>query len=72
MEQLLAADWHNQGVTITFSDRSEVYMVKPAVWKAAGMADFDGCLCIGCLETRIGRIPPGWAALLSYRYPARI
>jgi len=29
--------------------------VKPAVWKAAGVADMGGCLCIGCLEKRIGR-----------------
>ena len=32
-------------------------MVKPAVWKAAGMDDFSGgCLCVGCLEKRLGRI----------------
>ncbi len=30
-------------------------MVKPAVWKAAGMEAMDGCLCIGCLEKRLGR-----------------
>jgi hypothetical protein len=30
-------------------------MVKPRVWKASGMADWGGCLCIGCLEKRIGR-----------------
>jgi hypothetical protein len=34
---------------------AEVYMVRVAVWKKAGMADFGGCLCIGCLERRIGR-----------------
>ena len=27
--------------------QSEVYHVREAVWKAAGMAPFDGCLCIG-------------------------
>jgi hypothetical protein len=34
----------------------EVYTVKHEVWKAAGMAPMRGCLCIGCLEKRIGRI----------------
>ena len=28
---------------------------KPAVWKAADMDDQGGCLCIGCLEKRLGR-----------------
>jgi hypothetical protein len=26
-----------------------------AVWKAAGMEALGGCLCIGCLEKRLGR-----------------
>jgi hypothetical protein len=34
---------------------SEVYMVRETVWKAAGMEPFGGCLCIGCLERRLGR-----------------
>jgi hypothetical protein len=34
---------------------SEVYCVKPKVWKDAGMDDFGGCLCIGCLEKKLGR-----------------
>jgi hypothetical protein len=34
---------------------SEVYMVRPAIWKNAGMEDYGGCLCVGCLEKRIGR-----------------
>jgi hypothetical protein len=33
--------------------RWEHYMVRPSLWKAAKMK--DGFLCIGCLETRIGR-----------------
>ena len=44
-----------QTVPHTFDERSEVYMVKPAVWKAAGMDEQGGCLCIGCLEKRLGR-----------------
>jgi hypothetical protein len=43
------------GVEQTIDEWSEVYYVKPAVWQAAGMDDFGGCLCIGCLEQRIGR-----------------
>jgi hypothetical protein len=44
-----------QGVTQTYDERSEVYTVKPEVWRAAGMDDLGGCLCIGCLEKRLGR-----------------
>jgi hypothetical protein len=36
-------------------DRSEVYHVRAAVWKQAGMEEWGGCLCIGCLEKRLGR-----------------
>jgi hypothetical protein len=36
-------------------DQSEVYAVKDTVWAAAGMDEREGCLCIGCLESRIGR-----------------
>jgi hypothetical protein len=64
-EQAFAADWNNEGIEQTVDDWSEVYMVKPAVWRAAGMGDdkeswdktgtMSGCLCIGCLEKRIGR-----------------
>ena len=34
---------------------SEVYCVRDAVWKKARMEPFGGCLCIGCLEKRLGR-----------------
>jgi hypothetical protein len=43
------------GSTITVGADSEVYMVREAVWKKAGMEPFGGCLCIGCLERRLGR-----------------
>jgi hypothetical protein len=55
MERAFAADWNKQGVEQTFDEFSEVYMVKPAIWKAAGMESFSGCLCIACLEKRLGR-----------------
>jgi hypothetical protein len=41
--------------TLTFDERCEVYTVREAVWKAAGMEPMGGCLCIGCLEQRLGR-----------------
>jgi hypothetical protein len=34
---------------------SEIYTVRDAVWKKAGMEPFGGCLCIGCLERRLRR-----------------
>jgi hypothetical protein len=34
---------------------SEMYIVKDKVWKAAGVEPYGGCLCVGCLERRIGR-----------------
>jgi hypothetical protein len=33
----------------------EYYMVHDAVWLQTGLAKFEGMLCIGCLERRIGR-----------------
>jgi len=39
----------------TIGTDSEVYMVRDAIWKKAGMEPFGGCLCIGCLEKRLGR-----------------
>jgi len=35
---------------------NEWYMVQDSVWKAAGMEPDGGCLCIGCLEERLGRM----------------
>jgi hypothetical protein len=64
-ERALAADWNKQGIKQTVDELSELYLVKPATWKAAGMRDdkelwdatgtMGGCLCIGCLEKRLGR-----------------
>ena len=39
----------------TYNERCEVYMVRNSVWKTAGIDPMGGCLCIGCLEQRIGR-----------------
>jgi hypothetical protein len=55
MEQALALDWNNQGVTQTYGELTEIYMVEDPIWVAAGMEPMGGCLCVGCLEKRIGR-----------------
>ena len=44
-----------KGDTVTFDNNTEVYSVKDAIWKQAGMRAWNGCLCIGCLEKRLGR-----------------
>ena len=36
-------------------DRAEFYIVTAEVWAASGLAPNGGCLCVGCLEKRIGR-----------------
>jgi len=38
-----------------FNEHCEVYHIHPSVWWAAGMEPMGGCLCIGCLEKRLGR-----------------
>ena len=38
-----------------YGERTEVYIVHNKVWEQAGMKPYGGCLCIGCLETRLGR-----------------
>jgi hypothetical protein len=55
MEQAWVHDWNDQGVNQRFDQYSEVYTVKPEIWKAAEMGEMDGCLCIGCLAKRLGR-----------------
>ena len=44
-----------QSVPMSVTPWSEVYTVRPSVWNAAGMEPWGGCLCIGCLEKRLGR-----------------
>jgi hypothetical protein len=58
MERFFAANTlrsEEADLQITIDEQCEVYRVKPSVWMAAGMKPFDGCLCIGCLEKRLGR-----------------
>jgi hypothetical protein len=39
----------------TYDDNTEVYHLREEVWKNTGMEQMGGCLCIGCVEKRIGR-----------------
>jgi hypothetical protein len=62
LEQAIAAakaagKWggDDQGIPQQIDHRSEVCTVRKSVWKAAGMDEWGGCLCIGCLEKRLGR-----------------
>jgi len=71
----------DDGVEQHINDQSDVYTVRDAVWKRAGMEPMGGCLCVGCLEKRLGRqlrpkdflrghvfnCVPGTARLLSRR-----
>ena len=53
-EQLFAAG--NHAIPQTYDERSEVYIVHDHVWRKAGMElGYSGCLCVRCLEKRIGR-----------------
>src|SRR5262249_23976911 len=40
---------------VRYDDQCEIYTVREAVWKKAGMEPTGGCLCVGCLERRLGR-----------------
>jgi hypothetical protein len=38
-----------------FDRETEVYTVRNSIWKEARMAGWGGCLCVGCIERRLGR-----------------
>jgi hypothetical protein len=48
-------DRAKEGDKMIINAQSEIYTVKSKVWKAAGVGAMEGCLCIGCLEKRLGR-----------------
>jgi hypothetical protein len=57
-----------------YNKYTEVYYVRDKVWNASGVKGMGGCLCIGCLEKRIGRELrpkdfPHWHAFNSPRIP---
>jgi hypothetical protein len=41
--------------SLKFGTRCEVYMVRDSIWKAARLEPMSGCICIDCLEKRLGR-----------------
>jgi hypothetical protein len=49
--ELAAKGW----CTNAYDWKTEIYHVDDAVWKRAGMREWNGCLCVGCIERRIGR-----------------
>jgi hypothetical protein len=51
----IAAGIKKWSVPMEVSSASELYIVHDHVWKTSGMESWGGCLCIGCLERRIGR-----------------
>jgi hypothetical protein len=55
LERALAAAGKDGGVEQRVGVDSEVYTVRTSVWLAAGIEPFGGCLCVGCLEKRLGR-----------------
>jgi hypothetical protein len=55
LEAAFAADENDNGIEQHITADSEVYTVRERVWAAAGMEPQGGCLCIGCLEKRLGR-----------------
>jgi hypothetical protein len=40
---------------VSITSDSEIYMVRSGLWAKAGMTPWGGCLCVGCLEKRLGR-----------------
>jgi hypothetical protein len=43
------------GLQGSVDEQSELYVVHPWVWERSGLGGDGGCLCVGCLERRIGR-----------------
>jgi hypothetical protein len=40
---------------VEYNAESEVYTLQEKVWAKTGLQPMEGCLCIGCVEKRIGR-----------------
>jgi hypothetical protein len=54
MTRALCADGGVDTLPTGWRHRAEYYTVHDEIWAAAGMP-FEGFLCIGCLESRLGR-----------------
>ena len=53
IEKIGEEAWERGGIQFKNKSQSEIYIVHDRVWKDAG--NVKGCLCIGCLEKRLGR-----------------
>jgi len=53
--ETLAAFSIGEGAPMHFGEDSETYSVTDALWQQATGMTKAGCLCVGCLETCIGR-----------------
>ncbi len=54
----LARFYKSRGVRtlrVRVGQDTEIYDLRNSIWRKARMKDFGGCLCIGCLEKRLGR-----------------
>jgi hypothetical protein len=52
----LGSGWKKgEGVPQSVGHDTEKYFVRDVIWEKAGMTPWGGCLCIGCLEKRLGR-----------------
>jgi hypothetical protein len=58
-EAKLAGTWDPEDdknvIAMHVTAQSEIYHVRNVIWKETGMEEGGGCLCIGCLENRLGR-----------------
>jgi hypothetical protein len=54
-EKAFAAD-DNCRIEQTIDDKSEIYCVRKEVWAETRLDCYGGCLCIRCLESRLGRL----------------
>jgi hypothetical protein len=55
LEQQVVAVRADQSMKLSISPDNEMYHVRRKVWAAAKLPPDGGCLCVGCLEKRIGR-----------------
>jgi len=55
VERQKAIKANGRRIQETIDSNSEVYAVRDSVWQRTGLEPEGGCLCIACLEKRLGR-----------------
>ena len=53
-QEVLTAFQNGKDAEMHVTSACEIYAVRKAIWAKAGKP--DGCLCVGCLEKRLGRM----------------